>query len=187
MTTLTELLDLAYKMGHEDGWRQRDEFNKKRLEFSKDRIIDICCKYFDMAFEEMTGRTRKSEIAIPRQITAYLLAEYTTLGPLKIGRLMNRDHSTAIYNRETISALIKTDKEVAADVSYLVSAISYELSGEPANVVPKPKHGKMATATRGRPKGSKNKSKAPVVKIRQTRPPSHYSNRSPYGIASGLR
>lgn len=191
MTTLTELLDLAYKMGHEDGWRQRDEFNKHaktlRVEFSKERIIDICCKYYNMTFEQMIAKTRKVEVVIPRQVMVYLLSIHTSAGTVAIGRLINRDHTTAIHNREVIRALVQTDRSIAADVNYLVSAIHYELSGEPVEVEVKPVPTKKQKEKRGRKKGMKMKPKAPVVQIPIVRPPSHYSNRSPYGIASGLR
>lgn len=176
MTTLTELLDLAYKMGHEDGWRQRDDFNKHaktlRVEFSKERIISICCTYFSMTFEQMVARTRKAEIAIPRQVTAYLLSQYTSLGPNVIGRIIERDHTTAIHNREMIRNLVKTDKAVAADVNYLVSAISYEMAGEPAEVMAKPAPVQKVKGKRGRPR----KGKPTVLQVQFQRHPATYSN-----------
>ena len=63
--------------------------------------------------EQLLSKTRKREIALPRQLAMYFAKEYTNATFTKIGEEMGgKDHSTVMYACETIRDVSKIDKEL---------------------------------------------------------------------------
>lgn len=83
------------------------------------RIFETVCDIFKVTAEEMFGKCRKRNLVEPRQIIMYLLYNKTARNLKSIGRLMNRDHATVIYAKNTVKDLIDTDKLYKAQIEYL--------------------------------------------------------------------
>lgn len=67
-------------------------------------IIKVVADFFEVSPNDLTGRSRKSEIVEPRQVCMYLLRDVLKLSYPHIGeKLGNRDHTTAIHACEKIS------------------------------------------------------------------------------------
>ncbi len=76
-------------------------------------IQDVVCKYFGIQKDQLLSKTRKREIALPRQLAMYFSKEYTNATFTKIGEEMGgKDHSTVMYACDTIRDVAKVDKEM---------------------------------------------------------------------------
>ena len=76
-------------------------------------IQDVVCDYFGIRKEQLLSKTRKREIALPRQLAMYFSKEYTNATFAKIGEEMGgKDHTTVMYACETIKDVSKVDKEI---------------------------------------------------------------------------
>ncbi|SIT96595.1 chromosomal replication initiator protein [Epilithonimonas bovis DSM 19482] len=76
-------------------------------------IQEIVCDYFGIKREQLLSKTRKREIALPRQLAMYFAKEYTNATFTKIGEEMGgKDHSTVMYACDTIRDVSKIDKEL---------------------------------------------------------------------------
>ena len=58
----------------------------------------------------MTGKRRSRDIALPRQVSMYLIRELTPLSTTAIGRVFSgRDHSTVMHSCDKIAEMMRTD------------------------------------------------------------------------------
>ena len=83
-------------------------------------IQEVVCDYFGIQRDQLLSKTRKREIALPRQLAMYFAKEYTNATFSKIGEEMGgKDHSTVMYACETIKDVSKIDKEIKKYVKEL--------------------------------------------------------------------
>ncbi len=76
-------------------------------------IQDVVCQYFGLQKDQLLSRSRKREIALPRQLAMYFSKELTNATFTKIGEEMGgKDHSTVMYACDTIRDTAKVDKEI---------------------------------------------------------------------------
>lgn len=76
-------------------------------------IQEVVCEYFGIKREQLLSKTRKREIALPRQLAMYFAKELTNATFTKIGEEMGgKDHSTVMYACDTIRDISKMDKEI---------------------------------------------------------------------------
>jgi len=94
--------------------------SNKRKVINIPYIQEVVCEYFGIKREELLSKTRKREIALPRQLAMYFSKEYTSATFTKIGEEMGgKDHSTVMYACETIKDISKIDKEIKKYVKEL--------------------------------------------------------------------
>lgn len=97
--------------------------NKKKI-INIPYIQEVVCEYFGIKREELISKTRKREIALPRQLAMYFSKELTNATYMKIGEEMGgKDHSTVMYACETIRDVSKIDKEIKKYVKELSEKI----------------------------------------------------------------
>ncbi len=91
-------------------------------------IQRVVAEHFNLTLELLIGKTRKQEVATPRQI-AMFLAKRLTKSPLKVIGLHfgNRDHSTVIHAVQTVEK--KCDED--ADFARVVDSLSELLQQTP--------------------------------------------------------
>lgn len=76
-------------------------------------IQEVVCDYFGINREQLLSKSRKRDIALPRQLAMYFSKELTNHTYSKIGEEMGgKDHSTVMYACETIKDVAKIDKDV---------------------------------------------------------------------------
>jgi len=64
-------------------------------------------------------------IALPRQVTMYLLRQLTDLSLMEIGRMFGgRDHTTVMYACEKVGSLLQSDTAFADKVNGLISTLA---------------------------------------------------------------
>ncbi len=75
-----------------------------------DRIISAVAQQYQIPEEDLLGRRRTRQIALPRQVAMYLIREETDTSLPKIGQALGgRDHTTVMYGHSRISDLIECD------------------------------------------------------------------------------
>lgn len=93
---------------------------RRKREVSLDFIVQVVCEYYGITREQILSRSKKQEVAIPRQIAMYLATKYTKRTMASIGKYFGkRDHTTVVYAKKTISQQIEIDrkkKHIAKDI-----------------------------------------------------------------------
>ncbi|MFC1526303.1 chromosomal replication initiator protein DnaA [Candidatus Latescibacterota bacterium] len=90
-------------------------------------IQKTVARHFDLTPELLIGKTRRHEVASPRQI-AMFLAKRLTSSPLKVIGLHfgNRDHSTVIHAVQTVTKKCEDDTSFAQVVETLTEQIQQQ-------------------------------------------------------------
>lgn len=84
------------------------------------QLIHIVSEYFDLAIEEILGKSREKRLAFPRQIIMYLLREEMKSSYPSIGsELGGRDHTTAMHAYTKISGLMHKDDRLQKDMELI--------------------------------------------------------------------
>ncbi|MGL6037662.1 MAG: chromosomal replication initiator protein DnaA, partial [Soonwooa sp.] len=89
-------------------------------------IQEVVCEYFGINRELLLSKSRKREVALPRQLAMYFAKELTNSTYTKIGEEMGgKDHSTVIYACDTIRDVSKIDKEIKKYIKDLKERINH--------------------------------------------------------------
>ena len=87
------------------------------------RIRDMICSHFSLEPQQIRSRSRKREIALPRQIAMYLSRKYTDSSLQIIGREFNRDHATVLHSVKKIEKQIKISGKFRSQMEYLTNQL----------------------------------------------------------------
>ena len=75
-----------------------------------DSIIQTVSDHYSVSGEEVTGKRRSRDIALPRQVSMYLIRELTPLSTTAIGRVFSgRDHTTVMHSCEKVAEMMRRD------------------------------------------------------------------------------
>lgn len=97
-------------------------FNRK--EGDPLHILVATCEALDLHMHQVISKNRTREMSEARCIIVGLILQVNTHITLKqIGRMLNRDHTTIIYSRETFNALYKSDKSFTKKVGLVMSNV----------------------------------------------------------------
>ena len=84
------------------------------------RLIEIVTVYYDVAMDELLGKSREKRLAFPRQVAMYLLREDAKCSFPAIGtHVGSRDHTTAMHACGKIGGLLKEDEQLKHDIALL--------------------------------------------------------------------
>ena len=93
-----------------------------------EEILEIVSKNCNVTVTDILSRTRIREIAEARQLFCYIIRERFGYPLSRVGRVVNRDHATAIHsirahkNRcDVIKEYRDLTKKVMSDIDYLYS------------------------------------------------------------------
>ncbi|MBU0494510.1 MAG: chromosomal replication initiator protein DnaA [Chloroflexi bacterium] len=79
---------------------------------TQEQVVQTVAEHFGLTPDELISRSRRQEIAQPRQIAMYLLREETNTSFAQIGQeLGGRDHSTVHHGYEKITKVIQENEE----------------------------------------------------------------------------
>ncbi len=80
-------------------------------------IIEAVSRFYDLALKDIVGKSRKKELAVPRQIIMYLLREEINTSYPTIGHeLGGRDHTTAMHAYNKISRELQENEKMKQEV-----------------------------------------------------------------------
>ena len=102
-----------------------DIITVKHLEITMDIVFQKICKYFNLTPKQITEKTRKQNIAFPRQIAMYLSNLLIPNIPLKdIATYYNRnDHTTVLHAKKMIETKFKEDHIFRIQIEQLIKEI----------------------------------------------------------------
>ena len=83
-------------------------------------MVDLCSKIFGISENNILGRSRKRPYVVARQIIAYILRKKYNLTLSRIGKLMNRDHSTIVHNLECHKNDYETNDWYARKANFII-------------------------------------------------------------------
>ncbi len=83
-------------------------------------LISTVAVYFDVAIEDLLGKSREKRLAFPRQIVMYLMREELKSSYPSIGNeLGGRDHTTAMHAYEKICNCLSQDEKLQHDMELI--------------------------------------------------------------------
>lgn len=93
---------------------QLPAFVKVRKEMIRDpkRVIAIAIDYFGIPERNLVSKRRYRNAVEARMIIADYLMRECGLTSIAVGRIFNRDHSSILHNKKTLSNLLKVDKNI---------------------------------------------------------------------------
>lgn len=98
-----------------------DESNSVAVE----KVKTIVSSYFNISPRDLSGSSRKQEIAYARMVTAYLLRSVLNLPLKRIGDCLGgRDHATIAHAIDKISNSLSTDQMIKQDIEVLTEKIT---------------------------------------------------------------
>ena len=87
-------------------------------------IIEAVSRFYDINLKDIVGKSRKKELAVPRQIIMYLLREEINTSYPTIGHeLGGRDHTTAMHAYNKISRELKENEKMKQEVDSIKQLI----------------------------------------------------------------
>ena len=89
----------------------KDFATHTRQNVTIEKIISHICKFYNLQIDDLIGKKRPKNIAMPRQIAMYLCRRMTDASLPKIGfSFGGRDHTTVIHAFEKIDKMRKEDR-----------------------------------------------------------------------------
>ncbi|MBN1666075.1 MAG: chromosomal replication initiator protein DnaA [Anaerolineales bacterium] len=89
----------------------------RRSEVRPDEIVRNVAESFGISMENMLGRDRSRQVALPRQVAMYLLREEANISLPQIGEVLGgRDHTTVMYGCEKISEMLEQDDRLRRQI-----------------------------------------------------------------------
>jgi len=79
-------------------------------------IVREVAKYFQVEEPTIVGKNKSKEVALPRQISMYLIRELIQSSFPEIGRYFNRDHSTVMHSVNKIEDEIRVNEELRNEI-----------------------------------------------------------------------
>lgn len=96
----------------------------RRRDLQPDQIVRRVAEAFGISLEEMLGRDRSRQVALPRQVAMYLLREESNASLPQIGEALGgRDHTTVIYGCEKVADLLERDERLRRQVLEIKESI----------------------------------------------------------------
>ena len=89
-------------------------------EVTPEVIQRTVAEYYDLDVDKLASATRRRHVVLARQISMFLVKQFTDQSLKAIGRLFGgRDHSTVLYSIKTVRDLIETNDEIKKDLADL--------------------------------------------------------------------
>lgn len=95
------------------------------IKITPDKIIESICSYYKISENELLGKSKQKNIALPRQIAMYLCKTLTNLNFVMIAKALgNRDRTTVMYGVDKIMEMMKTNSILKADIEAITKDIN---------------------------------------------------------------
>ncbi len=76
-------------------------------------IMETVARFYRLETSDLTGRRRKKEVVIPRQMAMYLMRQETQSSLPEIGQALGgRDHTTVLYGCDKIASQLEADDQL---------------------------------------------------------------------------
>ncbi len=87
-------------------------------------IVEAVAGYYRITIQSVYGRSRRQDIALPRQVVMYLARQETNASLPQIGEAIGgRDHTTVLYAHDKIADLVERDQDLRRDLMAIREAL----------------------------------------------------------------
>lgn len=77
-----------------------------QLTSKRERIIETACGILKVRYDRVKSKVRVQEISRPRQVIIFFMLRYTNLSSTLVGRFFDFDHTTVLYARDKVQAVL---------------------------------------------------------------------------------
>lgn len=101
-----------------------DVFAPSDISLTMPDIVKLTAKTFNVASDDVRGKSRRQELVVPRQVSMYLIRELTTHSYPEIGQYFSgRDHSTVMYAVQKMAKALVEDDTLGKTVRSIKEAL----------------------------------------------------------------
>lgn len=93
--------------------------NRQRRVVTVDLIMRTVADYYSINVDDLTSKSRRRQVTVPRQIAMYLTREMTGMSLPQIGMAFAKDHSTVVHSCDLIADNLKTSQTMISQVNDL--------------------------------------------------------------------
>ena len=91
------------------------------VKITPDKIMDKVSVFYNITKDDLTGKIKTKNVALPRQIAMYLCNKLTDMNFGMIGKAIgNKDRTTVMHNVKKIEAEITTNEALKSDINYII-------------------------------------------------------------------
>lgn len=102
----------------------KSAISEESSHFTIESIQGAVAKHFHLKLHELKANTRAHNIALPRQISMYLIRKYTGLGYKEIGRFFGgKDHSTIMHGCKKIEIEMESNSLIREAVEAIQNSL----------------------------------------------------------------
>ena len=91
-----------------------------------DAIITEVARFFGYDEAVIRGAGRSRQVVNARNIAMYLIRNITGLSTIEIGKIFNRDHSTAVHSLDQVEAKLESDPSFSKTIKDITLNINYK-------------------------------------------------------------
>lgn len=91
-----------------------------------DAIITEVARFFGYDEAVIRGAGRSRQVVNARNIAIYLIRNITGLSTIEIGKIFNRDHSTAVHSLDQVEAKLESDPSFSKTIKDITLNINYK-------------------------------------------------------------
>ena len=123
--TMMNVGEISYDLAVE---ALKDYFGKNIIAKNKiDLLQKIIADTYNITVEDLKGKKRDAEIAVPRQIAMYICRKHINESLPKIGsEFGGKDHTTVMHSVKKIETLIKKDKKLEEEINKIIDRLNVE-------------------------------------------------------------
>ena len=101
-----------------------DVFAPSDINLTMPDIVKLTSKTYNVAADDVRGKSRRQELVVPRQVSMYLIRELTSHSYPEIGQYFTgRDHSTVMYAVQKVTAALEVDAELGRTIRGIKEAL----------------------------------------------------------------
>ena len=86
-------------------------------------IVEKVADYYNVTPAQILGKRRSRHIAIPRMVCAFLMRNRNKMSVSRIGKQLNRDHSTISHATASIIKRRRKDRELSMQIDLLTEEL----------------------------------------------------------------
>ncbi len=92
-------------------------------DLSVEIVRDFVAGQFKISVNDIKSKSRKKNIAFPRQVSMYLTRKLTDYPLADIGRAFNRDHSTVLHSVKVITEAVRRNGSIRGQMDFLAEKL----------------------------------------------------------------